>query len=560
MATLSTYLAQARERLRSVTQGQDSGSDDNDDGTVTFVVGNESADLDSLCSSLVLAYFNSQEALSAAAAVTSSSSSSSQPHPSSPKNTLHIPLCHLPRADLALRPEFTAVLRQADLTPEELITLDDIPFPSSVAEADSSNSNSNSGGGGGGGGGNSRSGSAKPSLDPSLTRWVLVDHNVLTGRLAREFLSPFASAAGSSSASSSAGRGKVVSCIDHHDDEGKLPADCEPRIIEKSGSCMSLVVEHCKAIWEDAAVSSSSAAKATPDQQQQQQQKESRKKLNDQLARVVLAPILIDTNDLRDANKTTEHDTQVVGWLEQTKLVRRKDDDAGGDGTGKGDEGKGKGFDRTAYFDHIQHLKNDISQMSLRDVLRKDYKEWTETPTPSSSSSSISLSGPAPPPPPSTMTLRLGTMSCSCRIGYLLEHTCQNDAQAFVRGMREWIAEKELDVAAIMSAYEDEETGGGFKRELFLWAVTTRGGGSGGGGNGGGHEGAGGKGIEAAEKFVADYDGQLKLMPWEGGRLDTSTGGDSKDGFRRCWTQGTTKFSRKQVAPMLREAMRGVLG
>lgn len=50
MATLSAFLAQARERLRSVTHGQDKvqggdggGNDGGGEGTVTFVVGNESA-------------------------------------------------------------------------------------------------------------------------------------------------------------------------------------------------------------------------------------------------------------------------------------------------------------------------------------------------------------------------------------------------------------------------------------------------------------------------------------------------------------------------------------
>lgn len=479
-----------------------------------------SIDLDSLCSSLVLAYFKSQEALLSSQTRTSTSSPSSLP-----KGTLHIPLCHLPRADLGLRPEFAAVLRQAGLTPEELITLDDIPFPSSTAEeADRSNGSS-------------------PSLDPGLTRWVLVDHNVLTGRLAREFSPP----------SSGDRKGKVVGCIDHHDDEGKLPpvgAECEPRIIEKSGSCMSLVVEHCRGIWEEASAGASSSAdkQAAPDQQQ-----EKRRKLDDQIARLVLAPILIDTNDLRDANKTTEHDTQVVEWLEQTKLVRcREDDDDIGKGGAEGSGNKSRGFDRTAYFDHIQHLKNDISQMSLRDVLRKDYKEWTET------SSSSSSTAPGDKAETTTTMIRLGTMSCSCRISYLLENTCQNDARAFIRGLQEWIAEKDLDVAAIMSAYEDEETGGGFKRDLFLWGVTTRGGG------GDYKRNPSGKGVEAAERFVVNYNGQLKLMSWEDGRLDTKSaeeeGEESKHGFRRCWTQGTTKFSRKQVAPMLREAMRGVLG
>lgn len=49
MATLSAFLEQARDRLRSVSHGQGKGGggggggDNGEEGTVTFVVGNESA-------------------------------------------------------------------------------------------------------------------------------------------------------------------------------------------------------------------------------------------------------------------------------------------------------------------------------------------------------------------------------------------------------------------------------------------------------------------------------------------------------------------------------------
>jgi inorganic pyrophosphatase/exopolyphosphatase len=41
---------------------------------------------------------------------------------------------------------------------------------------------------------------------------------------------------------------RLFGCIDHHAEENAVPKDCkdEPRIVEKSGSCMTLVMEYCK--------------------------------------------------------------------------------------------------------------------------------------------------------------------------------------------------------------------------------------------------------------------------------------------------------------------------
>ncbi|KAH7031155.1 uncharacterized protein B0I36DRAFT_374176 [Microdochium trichocladiopsis] len=533
MATLSAFLVQAREALANrPVPAEGSGNNGGSSRPLTFVVGNESADLDSLCSALVLAYFKSQ-------------APSSTPGQGGRLSNLHIPLCNIPRADLALRPEFSAVLREANVTPDEVITLDDLPSPFPSPDDDNVAATRRQ----------EPNGEIPPprrrEIDPGMTRWILVDHNVLTGRLARDFLS-------GSGRRDDDRTGKVVGCIDHHEDEGRLPADCEPRVVEKSGSCMSLVVEHCKPVWEALSSLSSSSGEqehAAKGDTGDARDETTRQQLDDQLARLVLAPIVIDTNNLRDGNKTTDHDTGVVRYLEETKLHhhrRKGDPDAGGGGGGGGGGGDDEGFDRAAYFERISRLKNDISQMSLRDILRKDYKEWTEAASPASATGTNTTTA---------QQLRLGTMSVPQPLAYLLEHTCHNDTALFLGGLREWADEKELDVASIMTAYEDPESGG-FKRDLLVWAPPRP---------SSGQSTVAAAGIAAVRKFVEDHEDTLKLIPWQDGRLD-STPGDSgvgggggggdgaEDGFRRCWTQGTLKNSRKQIAPMLREAMRSVLG
>ncbi|KAJ1333451.1 exopolyphosphatase [Microdochium nivale] len=520
MTTLSAFLAQARAALAAPPG--DAGTTRPLRRPLTFVVGNESADLDSLCSALVLAYFKSQPALTSPSS-SSSSSSSSAPQPATPRQpsgTLHIPLCNLARADLVLRPELTAVLRGAALTPDDVLTLDDLP-PSTSPDSPPSTSSppppppSSAA---------AAEAALLPVLKPEDTRWVLVDHNVPTGRLAREYTDK---------------GGVVVGCIDHHEDEGRLPraGDCDPRVVEKSGSCMSLIVEHCRAAWDDAASSSSSSGGQSQEQQKQQQQEQ--KQLDNQLAHLILAPILIDTNNLRDANKTTSHDTKVVEYVEQTKVTSPFF-------KGEGDAGGSSRYDRDAYFSHISAIKSDISAMSLRDILRKDYKEWTEDQYHQQGQQG--------------QQLRLGTMSVPQPMAYLLEHTCRGDRDALLRGLAQWTAEKQLDIASIMTAYEDAESGG-FARDLFLWAPAARGGkkaeeekeekedGSG--------DVGGGKGVDAAKRFVERHGDELKLITWREGLLDSAGAADDVDGFRRCWTQGTLKNSRKQIAPMLRGAMRG---
>ncbi|CAK7212850.1 Exopolyphosphatase [Sporothrix bragantina] len=401
---------------------------------LTIVVGNESADLDSLCSAILLAYFRSH----------------TPPHSAS----LHVPLCNLERQDLALRPELQAALsgsRSKSSTSTQGVPLDNLitltELPDDLTAAD--------------------------------TRWLLVDHNALTGSLAKRF------------------QKSVVGCIDHHVDEGVVPqsdeganaADKAPRIIETCGSCASLVVEYAKDAWRHLA---------------EEQPDEATDRI---LAQLALAPILIDTTNLKSVNKTVDVDRRSAAVAESVLGVTegKKAADTPFHSAYKSDSG----YNRTAFFDELSHLKTDLSTFSYADILRKDYKEWRET-----ASSGVGLT--------------TGFSSVAQGMGYLLKNI--GDRDALFDGLRTHSRERGVDLAAVMTVQHDE---GGFARQLLLWAFTE-------------------EAVTAAKGFINANRESLDLKPWGDGQLDSTS---EKGEWRSCWTHGT-KFSRKQVAPLVRDAMK----
>ncbi|KAK2767351.1 exopolyphosphatase [Colletotrichum kahawae] len=388
--SLRAFLASARSALVAPAAQRKS--------PLTLVVGNESADLDSLCSAVIYAYLRT----------------------TNPPHTLHIPISNLPRDDLKLRPEMTAALAHADLKPADLLTLDDIP----------------------------------PSLPADDTRWVLVDHNALTGALSKRFAS------------------RVVGCVDHHADEGVIPTETgeEPRVVEKCGSCASLVVEYCRSAWEAAALEGGEE--------------------DAQLARLALAPILIDTTNLQSKDKTAPKDVSAAQFLEKIA---------------------GAQFDRDAFFNEISDVKEDISSLGFRDIFRKDYKQWDDQ-----------GSGQKP--------AVMGVSAVVQNLEYLLSKA-DGDHSVLLEEFRKWAAERELDIGVIMTTAHPD---GKFQRQLFIWAFNKN-------------------AVEVCQNFVKDSKDDLGLESWGEGRLDQV--GEKE--WRMAWSQSNIRHSRKQVAPMLRTAIKG---
>lgn len=415
--SIATFLSQAKRQLQQASKNE---------SITSFVVGNESADLDSITSALVYSYIKSS-------------------HPEARRtNTVTIPLVNIPARDLALRPELTTLLSHANLKPSDLITLDDLP-----------------------------------SLPASKTSWTLVDHNALTGPLASTY----------------SGTASITACIDHHDDESFIPATAIPRIITKSGSCCSLVTTHLHEPWVQLALFSSSIGAANGQQ--------SYLVIDDthytstwdaQVALLALGAVLIDTQNLTSTHKVTKHDTQAVKLLEAFINMSPR---------------MSPKYDRDAFYAEIDAAKSDISALSLTDILRKDYKSWSEG------------------------DLELGIASVVQGLPFLREKA---DAEAgskdaLVRACVEFGKERSLGLFAVMTAFTNAK--GDFERELLLLATEE------------------GKASEAAKRFVEKSAGDLKLV-----ELDQPTSKDESAVWLGVWRQDNLEASRKQVAPSLREAMK----
>lgn len=401
--TLKAFLASARTALASPAKQS---------RPLTFVVGNESAgkliilrlrihtncvDLDSLCSSVVMAYLRSN----------------------SPGHGLHIPLSNLQREDLQLRTEMSEVLRHADLEFSDLLTLSDLP-----------------------------------DLKPDDTRWYLVDHNAMTGPLKKY-------------------QNRIAGCIDHHVDEEVVPLEASPRMIQHCGSCITLVIEECRQEWQNLRSKSNdddinaSCSSATEDAK---------------IAKLSLAPILLDTVNLTAKEKMCEKDPEIAGFLETVI------DD--------------KTFDRTKFFDEISAVKEDISSLSFRDIFRKDYKQWED----------------------GDQVLGL---SCTVQnFDYLLEKS--GDKELFLKELAAWSDERGLDIAGVMTTSHPNDE---FQRHLLVWGRSS-------------------KGRDSLKEF-GTIAKSLELETWSGGILN-------EDGTRAVWRQYNLKASRKQVGPLLRDAMKAV--
>nr|POE86561.1 putative exopolyphosphatase [Quercus suber] len=407
--SVGVFLKTAKKHLHQALAGKTS---------VTFVIGNESADLDSIASAVVYGYIQSStfDAVKA--------------------NKLCIPVSNIPAADLSLRPELTALLRHAGASPSDLITWDDLgPLPMSLAD----------------------------------TNWTLVDHNVLQGRLGELY------------------RDAVSGVIDHHDDEEKIPPTASPRIIEKSGSCSSLVTNYCREALDAIAATSTKIGASHGQDDKLVDDFAYTSTWDAQVAKLALAPILIDTVNFDATDKVTEHDRKAVKYLEARINISPR---------------LGKDYDRQRFFTEINEAKSDLSGLSLDDILRKDYKQWTEG------------------------DLRLGMSSVVQNLEYLLEKKA-DDLVAELLGFAE---KRKLHLFAVMTAYNTDS--GGFARELLLLATA--------------------EGQKAAERFAQDCTTELQLETSQIKLHD----GKEKAAWLRVWDARNLKASRKQVGPLIREAMR----
>ena len=148
---------------------------------------------------------------------------------------------------------------------------------------------------------------------------------------------------------------RAVGCIDHHADEHFMPGvealpTKQPLIIQLGpGSCSSLVTHEMqrRGFWSACADASSAAEVA-------------------QVAKLGLAAMLIDTSNLTAEGKVTEVDVQAV------ELLRGRVTGATGNSESE--------WDIEAFYEQVLKAKqNSLDLLTLEEVLDRDYKDWTET-------------------------------------------------------------------------------------------------------------------------------------------------------------------------------------
>lgn len=137
---------------------------------------------------------------------------------------------------------------------------------------------------------------------------ILVDHNSPQGKLRELNL-------------------RIVGIVDHHEDEG-IATDAEPRIIQRAGSCSSLVFNY----WYDLL--------------------ESPRSLDGSVIKFLLAPLVIDTSNL--TSKVEDIDIKAF------KIYGNYLND----------------FDTGAFYKDVKEAKDDIEGLSLPEIFLKDYKDF----------------------------------------------------------------------------------------------------------------------------------------------------------------------------------------
>ncbi|KAG7719037.1 hypothetical protein KL949_002103 [Ogataea haglerorum] len=248
--------------------------------------------------------------------------------------SLVLPLINIPRQDFDLRRDIVHVMKHSDINVKDLIFLDDIE-------------------------------SCWDQLAKTKVDLVLVDHNKPQGDVVNNLMNELGAT--------------VVGIIDHHEDE-KLFTNASPRIIKKSGSCVSLVLNHFK---------------------------EQVARIDPKLAKLFLSPLVIDTSGLK--HRVEQVDKDALELL----LPKLQADQA---------------F-LQAWTNELNTAKQNVEGLSLRDLLRKDYKEYR--------------------------TVGISSMVVS------LDYLSRFD---LLPSLESWIKERKLDIAIIMTSYNDKK----FHREIMF--------------------------------------------------------------------------------------------
>lgn len=311
----------------------------------------------------------------------------------------------------------------------------------------------------------------------------------------------------------------VNACIDHRPDEGFVPplerlSPGNPRVIVSGpGSCTSLIVREIRerGLWP----SPSSAMNRERRQEQQHvvdEEKEEEEEVH--LAKLALASILIDTTNLTAEGKVTDVDRDAVSFL--TERISSSSSSSAGDE-----------WDRDSYFEQIQYAKaHSLDWLTVDEILGRDYKDWTES-TPSGDKRVVGIASVVRPL--SWIIAKAKDKDDGS------SNTGDDELKLFLDGLKIFALERHLDVVSVMTAFstKDGDKGGQFTRELLVWGLKD-------------------DYNDVLAKFADTAKQQLGLQKWNNFPVE---GSYEYTGGLYIWQQGNVSQSRKQVAPLLRDVL-----
>ncbi|KAL5355347.1 hypothetical protein BJX96DRAFT_47786 [Aspergillus floccosus] len=287
---------------------------------------------------------------------------------------------------------------------------------------------------------------------------------------------------------------RVVGCVDHHTNEDFCDSAISPLLITTSGSCASLVVQALGSMGAWPGCQEGEDASSTTREEAQ-------------VAKLTLAPILIDTANLTAKDKVTPHDTSAHA------ILLRKINQAGVQAS----SAKHDDF----YRQILETKQNSLELLTVEEMLDRDYKQWTET----------SASHPSKP-------LHIGFCSMVKSISWIVQKA--GSPQAFLDELCAFAAQRELGILVVMTAFTLKSSDK-FCRELLVCALDD------------------GLATDVLNSFVPQAASQLGLEEWsarddEGDILTIKRTLDHEPS-RRIWLQMDVTKSRKQVAPLMRGAV-----
>lgn len=298
-------------------------------------------------------------------------------------------------------------------------------------------------------------------------KYALLDHNTLTGRFAADK------------------DARVVSIVDHHEDE-RLHLDASPRLVEvPTGSCSSLVARLIQQEWPEG--------------------------MSREIARLLLCAVLSDTNGLKPGGKSEVVDREVAPFLFEKADF------------GSMSESPIEDVHNVKEAKELTQIlairKSSVDELSLRDLLRRDFKEYRFVPA-------WNIKG--------TVLVGLATVPKGIKA---ITGGDKDGGTELGAACIAWLQERGLDTLGVLTSWKDERKGGkkGKHRREMVWVVR-------------GNE-------ELEDRLWKGLEGskELDLERKEGGKhvvgMEEAGGKDLKI---RMYEQRNAQATRKVTAPLVK--------